>query len=508
MTRGLAATKGTDRDFTLLLAGSSVSMVGSRVTTIAYPMLALYLTGSPVAAGWVACAATAPSIVCYMPAGALMDILDPKRVLMLSESGRGIAIAWVVAMVAMGWRSLPLLIVAAIVEEVLEVFSTLAERRYVGSLVERDQAAAALGRVEGRTHLAVLVGRPLGGLLFELKPIAPFLFDVFTFIGSVGALLRIKRRRTTEQPAFSAPASEISIRARAVRAVTRLDQPPDWHIRSDIREGMRWLRRNRFARTAMTLLAGTTLISQALIMVFIAEAHAQKLPSVTVGLVLAMSGFGGAFGSALASRLRILFKDFWLQVQLSVWSVAFIILALPGGQSPAHMAATLVVLGFMGAMSNIEFDTYLIKHVPQNMLARVTSIGCLVSFTALAAGPLIGGSLFELYGTKDGVQDTVRWLMVTTIFLAACSIFAPSMRARGNYDTADAQRQAAHEASALDRIIGRQLSGLASCLAAMNAVARDDRAPGLPAAPIAPIAPIADSGMRAPETVSSGQIST
>lgn len=110
MTRGLAATKGTDRDFTLLLAGSSVSMVGSRVTTIAYPMLALYLTGSPVAAGWVACAATAPSIVCYMPAGALMDILDPKRVLMLSESGRGIAIAWVVAMVAMGWRSLPCLL--------------------------------------------------------------------------------------------------------------------------------------------------------------------------------------------------------------------------------------------------------------------------------------------------------------------------------------------------------------------------------------------------------------
>jgi MFS family permease len=161
----------------LLLAGSSVSMLGSRVTTIAYPMLVLYLTGSPVTAGWVAFAATAPSVLVYMPAGALIDRWDPRRVMLLSEFGRGVAIATVAVTVALGRTTIPQLVVTAVIEEILEVFSTLAERRYVRSLVEPNQASSALVRIEARTHVVVLAGRPLGGFLFELEPIFPFPFD-------------------------------------------------------------------------------------------------------------------------------------------------------------------------------------------------------------------------------------------------------------------------------------------------------------------------------------------
>ena len=69
--RRIPATR--NRAFSLLIAGSSVSMLGTRMTTIAFPMLVLYLTGSPVTAGWAAFVATAPSILAYMPAGALVD---------------------------------------------------------------------------------------------------------------------------------------------------------------------------------------------------------------------------------------------------------------------------------------------------------------------------------------------------------------------------------------------------------------------------------------------------
>jgi len=70
------------------MAGSSVSMLGTRMSNIALPMLALYLTGSPVAAGWTAFAATAPSFLVYMPAGALVDRWHPRRVMLISEFGR------------------------------------------------------------------------------------------------------------------------------------------------------------------------------------------------------------------------------------------------------------------------------------------------------------------------------------------------------------------------------------------------------------------------------------
>ena len=50
-------------EFRLLMTGSYVSMFGSRITTFAFPLLALRLTNSPVAAGFVAFAATVPSVL-------------------------------------------------------------------------------------------------------------------------------------------------------------------------------------------------------------------------------------------------------------------------------------------------------------------------------------------------------------------------------------------------------------------------------------------------------------
>lgn len=420
-TGSIAPTEATWA-FRLLLGGSSVSMLGSRVTAIAYPMLILYLTGSPVEAGWAAFAATAPSILVYLPAGVLVDRRDPRRVMLCSEVGRGLTIAGVVAMVAW-WRSIPLLIAAAVIEESLEVFSTLAERRYVGSLVEREKASSASARVEGRTHVVIMAGRPLGGLLFELGPVVPFLVDVVTFIFSVCALLGIRHW----QPADKDPLRELAKSTswgRLRRAMKRPAQPTERHIRRDIREGVSWLVDHRFARAAMVLSASTTLICQALIMVFIAEAHARQMSSTTIGVVLAMSGFGGALGSAIASRLRIPAAHSLIKFQMLVWGVVFFMLAISGGRSPLCMAAVMAVLGLMGAMGNIEVHTYLVQNA-KNTLARVTSIGRLTSFASCAMGPVIGGYLFQ----QSGVQGAVYWLLLLTMLSAVYCALTPSMAA-------------------------------------------------------------------------------
>jgi MFS family permease len=412
-----------NRSFRLLLAGSSVSMLGSRVTIMAYPMLVLYLTGSPVAAGWAAFAATAPSILVYMPAGALVDRLDPRCIMLWGELGRGLAMAGIVTMIALRRPSVPLLIAAGIFGTTLEVFSTLAERRYVGSLVAETHAPSAMARIEARAHLVVTAGRPLGGLLFELAPIFPFLFDSLTFVVSVCTLLCIKSSRTDDH---TPPASSVTARERFARAVSCQARTSDLHIGSDIREGIRWLLVNKFARSAGVLGAGATLISQALILVFIAEAHMLRLSTIVVGMVLAMSGLGGMAGSAVASRISGPATFSWLQVQMLAWSVALIMLTMSGGRSPIFTAATLAVFGLTGALGNIEVNLYLVRNLPKNMLARVTSINRLISFTAAAIGPVIGGFLLQVYG----IRDTVNWLMIAAILLAAYAIISPSMRTR------------------------------------------------------------------------------
>ena len=115
--------------FRRLLRASSVSMLGSHVTTIAYPLLVLRLTGSPFTAGCVAFAATAPSVLAYIPAGAIVDRSNPRRLMLLSEFGRGLAIATVALTLAFGKPILQLLIVVAVVPERRNVCGRCGVRR-------------------------------------------------------------------------------------------------------------------------------------------------------------------------------------------------------------------------------------------------------------------------------------------------------------------------------------------------------------------------------------------
>jgi hypothetical protein len=324
----------------------------------------------------------------------------------------------------MRWHSFQLLMAAAVVEEILEVFSTLAERRYVGSLVARDQVSSALVSVEARTHVVVLAGRPLGGLLFEITPIVPFLVDVLTFVFSVGALLGIKSERTPGRAAVTPIAKRFG-RHQVRRAIGRLARAPGW-FRGDIREGIEWLSWHRFARSAVVLSASTTLISQALIMVFIADAHDRRLSTFTVGAVLAMSGLGGALGSALASKLHIPATHSLIKTQMVVWSAVFLVLAISGWRYPLGMALVMGCLGFMGAMGNIEAGTYLLQNA-DNKLARVTSIDRLASFSACAIGPIVGGFLFQEFGIHVAVDCLLAMTAAATLY----SIVTPSMHASG-----------------------------------------------------------------------------
>jgi MFS family permease len=404
-----AVPVGRNPAFRRLLRASSVSMLGSHVTSIAYPLLVLHLTSSPLQAGWVAFAAIAPSLLVHVPAGALVDRWDPRRAMLVSEIGRGVAIAAVAVTLAIGKPSVPLLTVAAVVEGVLEVFSTLAERRCVGSLVRRDQVPSALVRLEARNHVVLLAGRPLGGLMFGFEPILPFLADVASFIYSVTALIRTKSR----WPAGG-------------QAEVRREPAPDHRLSSDIWNGLCRLREDRFACVVIIAFSAGTLIFQALIMVFLADAHAQKMSALAIGMVLAASGVGGALGSA-ASRFFSQVSYPWIKLQTLIWFLGFAVLALPAGREVMLMAVVMAMLGFTGAMGNIELDTHLMRNFDKGMLARVTSMSRLMSLIACAVGPALGGSLVQGFGI-DGALTCLFLITSALPLLAVIATRAAGVR--------------------------------------------------------------------------------
>jgi predicted MFS family arabinose efflux permease len=316
--------------------------------------------------------------------------------MIFSELGRGAAIATVVVTVLLGHPSVTQLIGLVVVEEVFGVFSALSERCIICSLVEPDNTASALASAEARTHMVVLVGRSLGGFLFGLARVLPFLADAISFGVSASVLIRIRWPQESPQP------GEVTER----------------HLRREIGDGLRWVRSDHFARIAFPLTACTTLIGQALIMVFLAEAHARSLAPAHIGLVLAASGAGGVLGSAAAYRLFQRFQYSLLQIQMWIWTGMFAFLAWSDGKSLLLMAAALTVTGFAGALGNIALDTYLLRRVDETMLGRATSIDRLTTFGGLALGPLLGGAIAQRYGVGRSIFGLFVAAAILTVVIA------------------------------------------------------------------------------------------
>src|SRR5205823_1025571 len=148
-----------NRDFVLLWSGQVVSTLGSEVSGLAFPLLVLSLTGSPAQAGVVGFARALPYLLVYLPAGALVDRWNRKRVMLTADAGRAPAIGSVAMWLAVGLPPVAWLAVASFVEGALFVFFQLAESAALPHIVPKEQLPPAIAqnqaRVQARSSQAV-----------------------------------------------------------------------------------------------------------------------------------------------------------------------------------------------------------------------------------------------------------------------------------------------------------------------------------------------------------------
>src|SRR5271166_2743302 len=91
-----------NRDYVLLWGGQVISAIGSRVSLVAFPLLLLFLTGSPAQAGLVTALRGIPYALLMLPAGVLIDRWDRKRVMVLCDSARALALGSIPLAAALG----------------------------------------------------------------------------------------------------------------------------------------------------------------------------------------------------------------------------------------------------------------------------------------------------------------------------------------------------------------------------------------------------------------------
>lgn len=357
--------------------------------SVAYPLLALALTGSPVQAGWTSFALTFPILVFYIPAGVLADRVNPRSLMLLTETLRGLIVLTVFLALVLDRPSLAHLLVAAFLEGTLWVLYSLAETALISSLVPKDRISLVMARSETISHIAVLAGRPLGGWLFGVMHAMSFVVNAALFFLALLSPLSVAADRT--EPGKGPP------RLRVLREIADgVRSLAGRHLLREIADGFHELSRHRFLRRAMAVTTVTNLMVNALIMIFIAGSA--NLPSHQVGLVLAAGGLGGVAGSALAPYLRLEPRNFTLFAQLWIWVLALFVAAY--GEGPLFFGLAILLTGCTGALSNVAIRTFEVDTVDKGKLGRVMSVHRLVAHGAVCVAAPLGGILVAAFGVR------------------------------------------------------------------------------------------------------------
>jgi MFS family permease len=372
-----------------------VSTIGTRVTGVAFPLLVLALTGSPAKAGIVGFAQSLPYMLFFLPAGALVDRWNRKRVMLVADAGRSVALGSLALLLAVDSLPFAVIVAVAFVEGTLFVFFSLSETAALPQIVHKDQLPTAVAQNQARMQGADLVGQPLGGALFGVSRLLPFLVDAISYAVSFVSLLFVR-------PAFQ--------EARP-RSTSRL--------RSEMLEGVVWLWRMPFLRTTVFLVAGSNFAFNAIYFAMIVRAQDLGAGPGVIGLMLAFSGAGALLGSTISPWTHrhvhakfIVIGSFW------VWAAAALVLPL------LHSAIALGIVwglaGIFGPVFNVTLASYRYALVPDRLLARVGSAALVVAWGAVPLGALAAGFLLEQLGAVDTIR-VLAGVMVAVGIAAAVS---------------------------------------------------------------------------------------
>jgi MFS family permease len=318
----------------LLWSGQVISSMGTQVSQLAFPLLILFLTHSPALAGLLGALRALPYLIFSLPAGALIDRWDRKRVMMLF------------------------------------VFFNIAEVACLPRVVTKEQLPAANAQNLATDGITSLAGPPLGGALYSLSYTLPFLADAISYVASVVSLSFIRTKFQAER----------------VAAPRKL-----W---VEIKEGLVWLWRNPIIRFMAILTGGFNLIGAGGLLVIIVLAQHMHATPFTIGLIFAIGGAGGILGAIIAPSLQKRLS-FGQAIISTTWIFALSTLLYVIAPNPLVLGLITSLTYITSPLYNVASLSYRLTLIPDELQGRVNSAFRLIAFCGQPIGLAITGFLLE-----------------------------------------------------------------------------------------------------------------
>ncbi|MGC3986484.1 MAG: MFS transporter [Pseudorhodoferax sp.] len=370
-----------DGNFLRMWGGQALSQFGAQITELAIPVLAvLLLHATEAQLGYLGAAGLAAFLVIGLPAGAWIDRMRKRHVMIWADAVRATALAAIPVLHLAGVLEMWHLYVVALVLGVATVFFDVSYQSLVPSLVAPSRIGEANGKLEATQQLAGLSGPAIaGGLVGILTAPLAILATVGTYAGSMVALLLTRDREDPHPPNARAP------------------------LRAEIAEGLRWVFGNPLLRRIVATTAISNLFSTitfTLMPIFCLRIVG--LSPGLMGLLFSLGSVGGLAGAALTPRIAARIGEArMIPLSAIAFSLATLPMplaaALPLPTAFALLAGQGFVMSFAVLAYNVTQVTFRQRITPGRLLGRMNAsirfcVWGIMPLAALASGWL-GGTI-------------------------------------------------------------------------------------------------------------------
>jgi MFS family permease len=377
----------SNADFLKLWTGQSISELGSEVSRLAIPIVAaIALHASPIVFSLLGVLGFLPFIIFALPAGAWVDRMRRKRILIAGDAARAILLATIPAAYALGVLTIWQLLVVQFVVGIFTVFFDVAYQSYVPQLVHRDHLIEGNSKLQLTVSVAQVAGPSMaGGLIAAITAPYAIVADAISFVVSTAFLLRIRTAENLPQRADGVPT------------------PRMW---PEVKEGLNWVARNPYLRRIAACTGTSNFFSGLGFAIFVLYAlRVLHLAPWEIGLVFGAGSVGAIIGALLVNRVQ---KAIGVGRAIIATAVLFstpgILIPLAPRSFPLPLLiASFFVTQFGGVAYNITQLSLRQAITPERLQGRMNAAMRWIVWGTIPLGTLAGGALATAFTLRTAL---------------------------------------------------------------------------------------------------------
>jgi MFS family permease len=368
-------------DFRRLWAAQTVSRFGSQISQLALPLVAvLSLHSSAFRVSLLGAVEMLPFLLLALPAGAWVDRVARRPVLIAADLGRGLALGSLPLAAAIGHVTYAQLCIVGFVAGTLTVCFDVSYQSYLPALVDREQLVDANAKLEVTNSGSQIAGPGIAGLLVQWLT-APYAIaaDAVSFVWSAAFIGRIRTHEEVDPPA------------------------EERNLAREILDGLRYLLTDGRWRAMTTFVAVFNLgtgITGPLILVF--AVRRLGLSAGELGLVFSLGNVGWLVGALAASRVAAALRlgpALFASALLGGLPFFLIPLATPHLAIPLLVAAQAVT-ALAIVVFNVNGISLYQTQVPPRLLGRMNASRRWIVWGIIPLGNVLGGALAAAIGLR------------------------------------------------------------------------------------------------------------